>query len=58
MMELNNVSVQKVKGSYYIYIPKLWAKEMNLKKSDKLSWIVKEGDHKTLILKIKGDNNV
>lgn len=57
-MHLNNVSVQEVKGSFYIYIPKLWAKEMNLKKSDKLSWIVKEGDHKSLILKIKGDKDV
>jgi len=31
---------------------------MNIKKGDKLSWNVKEGDHKCLILKINGDKNV
>nr|WP_255590955.1 AbrB/MazE/SpoVT family DNA-binding domain-containing protein [Methanobacterium spitsbergense] len=57
-VKLNNVSVQEVKGSFYIYIPKIWVKEMNIKKGDKLSWNVKEGNHKSLILKINGDKNV
>jgi hypothetical protein len=57
-VKLNNVSVQEVKGSYYIYFPKIWIKAMNIKKSDKLSWNVKEGDHNSLILTINGDVNV
>ena len=58
MMELNSVSVQEVRGSYFVYIPKPWAKEMNLKKGSKVSWSLKEGDHRSLILKVKEDKDV
>ena len=57
-MELKVVTIQEINGSHFVYIPKAWAKEMNLKKSDKVSWILKEGDHKSLILKIKENEDV
>lgn len=57
-MELSNVKVHEVKGSFIVYIPKIWAKQMNLKKGDRISWFIKEGDHRSLILKIKEDKDV
>ena len=51
MMELNTVTVHEVKGSFIVYIPKVWAKQMNLKKGDKITWSVPEGNHEILILK-------
>jgi bifunctional DNA-binding transcriptional regulator/antitoxin component of YhaV-PrlF toxin-antitoxin module len=59
-VELKNVSVQEVKGSYFIYIPKIWAKQMGLKQGSKMQWILDEGNHETLRLKkeIEAKKNV
>jgi len=50
-VELKNVSVQEVKGSYFVYIPKIWAKQMGLKQGSKMQWILNEGNHEILHLK-------
>lgn len=50
-MKLGTMKVQECRGSSVVYIPKLWAKQMNLKKGDKVTWFVDEGDHQTLKLK-------
>lgn len=50
-MDLNSISVQIVKGSFFAYIPKVWAKEMKLKKGDKLTWYIDEKDHTTIKLR-------
>lgn len=57
-MKLKIVTVHETKGSFLAYIPKAWAKEMDLKQGDKVSWSIPEGDHETLQLKkVKVDNN-
>ena len=50
-MELKTVSLQELNGSYFAYLPKMWVKQSGLKKGDKISWIIEEGDHHTLHLK-------
>lgn len=50
-MELNKVNVHETKGSFFVYIPKIWVKQMNLKKGDKMSWNIKEKSHETLELR-------
>ena len=50
-MELNTVNVHEIKKSFFVYIPKIWAKNIGLKKGDKVTWIIAEGDHEHLILK-------
>lgn len=49
-MKLKVVSLQKLNGSYFVYLPKQYAEE-NLKKGDKMLWTIEEGDHNTLHLK-------
>lgn len=49
-MRLKVVSLQELRGSYFVYIPKQYAVE-NLEKGDKMVWIIEEGDHNTLHLK-------
>lgn len=50
-MKLKTVSLQELNGSYFAYLPKMWVKQSGLKKGDKISWIIEEGDHHTLHLK-------
>lgn len=49
-MKLKTVILQKLNGSFFVYLPKEYAEE-NLQKGDKMVWSVDEGDHKTLHLK-------
>lgn len=49
-MKLKMVILQKLNGSYFVYLPKQYAEE-NLLKGDKMVWSVEEGDHETLHLK-------
>lgn len=50
-MKLKTMKVQECRGSCIVYIPKSWAKQMNLKKGDEVVWTLDEGDHSTLHLK-------
>lgn len=50
-MELKTVSLQELNGSYFAYLPKMWVKQSGLKKGDKVSWTIEEGDLKTIHLK-------
>jgi len=50
-MELKKMKVHEIKGSCFVYIPKVWVYQKNLKKGDKVIWSIQEGDHETLILK-------
>ena len=49
-MKLKVVSLQKLNGSYFVYLPKSYAKE-HFKKGQKLEWTVDEGNHNILHLK-------
>lgn len=49
-MKLKVVSLQELKGSYFVYLPKQYAKE-HLKKGQKMVWTVDEGNHNILHLK-------
>ena len=49
-MRLKIVSLQELRGSYFIYLPKQYAEE-NLKKGDRMVWEVEEGNHDILHLK-------
>ena len=49
-MELKTVSIQKINGSYFAYLPKIWVENCGIKKGDKLTWIISEGNHEELIL--------
>ncbi|MGP8024559.1 MAG: hypothetical protein ACLQG5_08785 [Methanobacterium sp.] len=49
-MRLKVVTLQKLRGSYFVYIPKQYAEE-NLKKGQKMVWSVDEGNHNILHLK-------
>lgn len=59
-MELKIVSLQELNGSYFAYLPKIWVKNLGIKKGDKIKWTIREGAHETLILEIaeKGDDHV
>ena len=50
-MKLKTMKIQDCKGSCIVYIPKIWASEMGLKKGDKVTWSIEEGDLKTIHLK-------
>lgn len=56
-MDLSTVTIHEVKGSFIAYIPKPWIRQMKLKKGDKITWSVDEGDHEALILKKMEDND-
>lgn len=43
-MKLKIVRIQEIKGSYYIYIPKNWAKYMRLRQSDEMCWYLNENE--------------
>lgn len=49
-MKLKIVSLQELKGSFFIYLPKQYAEE-HLKKGDLMVWEVEEGNHDILHLK-------
>lgn len=49
-MELTTIKLQKVKGSYFAYLPKKWVKFKELKKGSKLTWYLNENEN--LILEI------
>lgn len=51
MLNLKTVKVHNVRGSYFIYLPIVWAKEMGIEKGDKVKWFINEDDHETLHLK-------
>lgn len=48
-MKLKTVTLQKLNGSFFIYLPKGYAEE-NLRKGDKMVWSVDEGNHEILHL--------
>ena len=52
-MELKTMKVQNVKGSFFVYIPKLSAEQIKLKKGDNLTWYIDENDHSTIKLRKK-----
>jgi hypothetical protein len=54
-MELMSVKLQKSKGSYFAYLPKIWVKAVGLEKKSKLTWYLNENEHGKLILKISED---
>ena len=45
------MNIHEIKGSCFVYIPKLWVMQGHLKKCDKVIWSINEGDHSTLHLK-------
>lgn len=49
-MKLKVVSLQELRGSYFIYLPKQYAEE-HFKKGDKMVWEIEEGNHDILHLK-------
>ena len=51
MLSLKKVSLQKLNNSFFLYIPKNWAMQMGLKKSDTMVWYLNESDHQVLHLK-------
>jgi len=50
-MKLRTMKVQECKGSCVVYIPKVWASEIGLKKGDEVIWSMEEGDFETIHLK-------
>lgn len=44
-MEIKKVTVHELKSSYFVYLPKIWVLGMKIKKGDKLSWHLIEGEH-------------
>lgn len=51
------MNVHQVKGSCFVYIPKVWVKQEGLKKGDKVVWSIEEGNHRTLKLKKMYEEN-
>ncbi len=49
---LKTVSVQELNGSFFAYLPKVWVTNAGIQKGDKISWIIEEGDHRTLKMEI------
>lgn len=50
-INLKKMNIHEIKGSFFVYIPKIWVKQKNLKKGDKVVWSIEEGDHNTLHLR-------
>lgn len=55
-MDLKIVSLQELNGSYFVYLPKIWVKNLGMEKGDKITCIVEEGSHEKLILKRENDD--
>ena len=51
MEKIKTVSVLSINHSYLVYLPKVWAKQIGLKKGDKVSWHIKNDQYEQLILK-------
>ncbi|NMO09506.1 hypothetical protein [Methanobacterium subterraneum] len=49
---MKTVSVQELNGSFFAYLPKVWVTNAGIQKGDKISWIIEEGDHRTLKMEI------
>lgn len=58
IIELKTVSIQKINGSYFAYLPKIWVQNCGIEKGDKLTWSISEGNHEELILRGGGNENV
>lgn len=56
-MEIKTVSIQKLNGSYFAYLPKFWVQDSGIEKGDKIVWSIEEGNHETLQLKKKFRRN-
>jgi phosphate uptake regulator len=40
-----------VKGSYVVYLPIEWVRNVNLVKGSRVSWYINEKNHEALVLK-------